>query len=153
MMILKKHNRSINKIQYFCVMIKKIIAYNFILIANLVLLVYTVLPHHHHEQQVCVDDVAIHTHSANKHNHQHNNTDSSTCLLKQAVIISSSQGKFLKSCDNCTDKHNHEFFILSNIGFGDLQPISVTEENVPKFQSFLISFVTTSIGLRAPPIV
>ncbi len=135
-------------------MIKKITAYSFILLANIVLLAHAVLPHHHHEQQVCIErthcasDTDAHVHNNDAKDHQHDgNTNSTACVLKQAVLIPSAQGRILNNCDN------HDFYILSNFGYVDLQPISEDVTYIPEFPSFFISFVTASLGLRAPPIV
>lgn len=141
-------------------MLKKITAYSFIMIANIFLLAQAVLPHHHHELQVCIDsshctDDATCCLNSTESDHQHdgqNNLDI-CCVLKQAFISPSLQGRFLKSLKNCTDNHNHNFFILSNLGYEDLQPVLIPLEDVPDFPPFLISFLTTSLGLRAPPIV
>lgn len=140
-------------------MIKKLTAFGFILIANMVMLAHAVLPHHHHEQQVCIerkhciDDATTHTHNSAEHNHQHDGTDNTACALKQAVIIPTSQDKFLKSCDNCTDNHYHDFYILSTFGYVFSEPVSEVVRYIPEFSSFYITFVTPTIGLRAPPIV
>lgn len=139
-------------------MIKKITAFSFLFLANIILLAHGVLPHHHHEQQVCfinthcTGDAAIHNHNSTEHSHQHDGTDNANCILKQAVIIPSSQSRILKDCDNCIYTHSHDFFIFSNnFAFKDLQPSSLNELTVPKFSSFFISFVTPTLGLRAPP--
>lgn len=137
-------------------MIKKITAYSFILLANIVLLAHAVLPHHHHEQQVCIErthcasDTETHVHNNDAKDHQHDgNANSTACVLKQAILIPSAQIRILNNCDN----HNHDFYILSNFGHVDLQPVSEVVTCNPEFPSFFISFVTTSLGLRAPPIV
>lgn len=141
-------------------MIKKITAYSLIFIANIVLLVHAVVPHHHHEQQVCIkpthcsSDTETHIHNTDAKDHQHDgNSNSTSCVLKQAVLIPSAQSRILNNCDNCSDDHNHDYYILSTFGHVDLQPISEDVTYIPEFPSFFISFVTTSLGLRAPPIV
>jgi hypothetical protein len=141
-------------------MIKKLTAYSFIILANIVLLAHAVFPHHHHEQQVCIErthcasDAEAHGHNTDAKDHQHDgNANSTECVLKQAFVIPSSQAKFVNNCDNCSDNHNHHFFILSNFGYVDLQPDFEVVTYIPEFSSFLISFVTTSLGLRAPPLV
>ncbi|MGV8112681.1 MAG: DUF6769 family protein [Lentimicrobium sp.] len=140
-------------------MIKKLTAFSFILLANIILLAHAVFPHHHHEQLVCierthcVDDATPHTQKSPEHNHQHDGADNTTCVINQAVIISSSQARFVNNCDNCSDNHNHDFYNLSNFGYIDLLPVSEVITYIPEFSSFLISYVTTSLGLRAPPVV
>jgi hypothetical protein len=140
-------------------MFKKLIAYSFIFLANLAILAHAVLPHHHHEQQVCferahcTDDAEAFSHNSTEHNHQHDATDNTTCVLSQAVIIPLSQTKSISNCDHRSGTDNHDFFIISNFGYDDFQSYSETKASAPEFHSFLISFVTTSLGLRAPPIV
>lgn len=144
---------------YICNVIKKITAYSFLVIANIILLAHTVLPHHHHEQLVCIeqahctDDETNHTQNSTEHNHQHDDSNSTTCALRQAAVIPSSQGRILKECDNNSDNQNNVFFIFSTIGFEGLQPLLLTVTTLPEFRSFLTSFVSFNIGLRAPPIV
>ncbi len=145
---------------YICIMIKKITAYSFLLIANIVLLAHVVLPHHHHEQQVCIErthcvtDEHSHFDNTSAKDHQHdNNSHSTICVLKQAVVIPSSQAKHLNNYDNCSDNHNHNFYILSNFGYVDLQPISEAIASKSVSPSFYTTFVTPTLGLRAPPIV
>ena len=138
-------------------MIKKVTAYSLILIANIVLLAHAVLPHHHHEQLVCIEqthctnDAISHSQTASDNHHQHDGAHLATCILKQAIIISTSQARLLNNCDNCSDNHNHDFFILSYFGLETLQPITVTVSTVPEFTFTFSSYITSSLGLRAPP--
>jgi hypothetical protein len=144
-------------------MIKKITAYSFILLANIVLLAHAVVPHHHHETQVCIEkthcetDFEAHKHQPNeenhKHNHEHDGNNGSLCVLKQAIVLPVHQSRQLDGCSDCSDNHNHDFFIFSDFGYVDLQPDFEVVTYIPEFSSFLISFVTTSHGLRAPPLV
>lgn len=140
-------------------MVKKIIAFSFVFLANLAILAHAFLPHHHHEQQVCferthcADDAEVYSHNSTERNHQHDATDNTSCVLNQAVIIPLSQTKSISSCDHRSDTGYDDFFIISNFGYDDFQTYSETEASAPEFHSFLISFVTTSLGLRAPPIV
>jgi len=138
----------------------KLTAYIFILIASIVLLAHAVIPHHHHHQQVCVERTdcigndGAHTHNSPESDHQRGcNTDSYTCVLKQAYVIPSSQGRILKDCENCSNTHNHDFYILANFGYSDLKPVSKDVALIPKLPPSLTSFVTITPGLRAPPIV
>lgn len=141
-------------------MIKKITAYSLILLANFVLLAHAVLPHHHHEQQVCIEqkhcanDAESHVHNIDIKDHQHDgNKNSTTCILKQSILIPSAQIRILNNCDNCSDNHNHDFYILSNYGYVDFQPITEIIIYTPDLPSFYTKNVTPTLGLRAPPIV
>jgi len=140
--------------------VKKITAYSFLILANIILLAHAVIPHHHHESVVCVeqkhcqdDEIPLH-HNNSEHEHQHDgNENSNCCILKQYVVTPSFQGKQLRSCDNCSDNHNHDYYTLSNIGYCDLQPVSKVVTYYPVHSSYLLSFVTSTLGLRAPPTV
>jgi hypothetical protein len=140
-------------------MIKKLAAYSLILIANIVLLAHAVIPHHHHHLVVCIvnthchDDSLAHNHDFSPKDHEHDgNTNSNTCVLKQAVVIPTSQDKLFKSCDNCTNSHNHNFYILPNFEFADLLPVSEVASNIPELSFFITPFVRLILRLRAPPI-
>lgn len=141
-------------------MIKKLTAYSFILFANIILLAHAVIPHHHHHQQVCIERTdcvgndVTHTHNTPESDHQRDcNTDLTACVLKQVFLIPSAQGRILKACDNCTDSHNQGLYKLSNFEYLDLQPVLIIVTSIPEFSPFLKSFVTSTLGLRAPPIV
>lgn len=139
-------------------MIKKLTAFSFLLLASMLLLAHAVLPHHHHHQQVCIEtthcntDEEDHAHKSSETDHQHDgSTDSSTCVLKQAYIIPSSQERFVNNLNNPQD--NLHFFIFSNFEQVDLQPVSDYIKFTPKLFSFYTKFITPTLGLRAPPIV
>lgn len=141
-------------------MLKKITAYSFLIIANIVLLAHAVIPHHHHHQQVCienthcVDDEFAHTHDSSEHNHHHdgNNSDNS-CYLKQAAVISSVQSKLSHSCNRCPDNHHHDFIITPNFEFDEFHSFSAAVSCIPEISFTITSYVTRTLGLRAPPVV
>ncbi|MDX9880527.1 MAG: hypothetical protein RBS73_00580 [Prolixibacteraceae bacterium] len=141
-------------------MIKKLTAYSLILVANIVLLAHAVIPHHHHQSVICIeqkhchDDTSTHEHSNAKPSHQDDgNKNSTSCVLKQSFLVPPSQGKHLKSYNNCSDNYNHDYYLLSNIEYSDLQPIFNVVSYFPLHSSYIISFVTSALGLRAPPTV
>ena len=135
----------------------------FTIFAVTIVLAYAVIPHHHHESEVCV--ISSHCETGNdehkqtpiEHNHEHdgeNNFDH--CALDQVFITPFNQLK-------------PEFEYLSNTGhFSQLDLFQATLldndllEHFPVVElvdqhHFLLStyykLASTSIGLRAPPIV
>lgn len=141
-------------------MIKQITAYSFILIANMVLLAHAVIPHHHHQAVICIeqnhgdDDSLLHNHNVPDHDHQHDdNTNSTTCVLQQTFVVPALHSNLFKCCCNYSDNQNLDFYILSKLGLTELQPVSKVVARFPLHSSYLISFVTSTLGLRAPPIV
>lgn len=139
-------------------MIGKLTAYGLIILANIILLAHAVIPHHHHESVICIEqkhcqnDTKQHKHNVTEHDHQHNdNKNSTTCILKQSFVVPTSQGKYLKTGINYLYNPNHDCFLSSNFGYSDLQAVLKIAFCFPERSSSILSFVTSSLGLRAPP--
>ncbi len=140
-------------------MIKKFSAFSFILLANIILLAHAVIPHHHHDSVICIkqnhcqDDRIPYNHNVTEHNHQHDgNKNSTSCILKQSVVVPTSQGRQLKSCDNYSGNHNPDYYTQSHFGISDLQADSKVVAYYPVQAFYLLLFVTSALGLRAPPL-
>lgn len=141
-------------------MLKKLTAYSFILLANIVLLAHAVVPHHHHQSIACVesshcqDDNIAHKHNAPADNHQHDGSSSANCILKQAVIVPSNQGKNETDCVFCSLNHSLDLqFTLPYTGNEAIIPIFSIVASIPDVSFSFSSYITTSLGLRAPPLV
>jgi cell division protein FtsL len=133
-------------------------AFIFVLLANMVLLAHAVIPHHHHQQQVCVEsthclnDEYAHTHESSQHNHHHDGSADNCCILKQAVFITTVQLRLSDSNNTCLDNHTLNFIILSDFGFDEFYSLSVIASCIPEISFTITSYVTKTLGLRAPPI-
>lgn len=141
-------------------MIKKLTAYSFILLANIVLLAHAVVSHHHHQIVVCVesshcqDNNIAHKNNTPEDNHQHDGSSSANCILNQAIILSSNQGKNETDC--VFYSHNRSLaldYTLSHTGNDTIIPIFRIVASAPTVSFSFSSCITTSLGLRAPPIV
>ncbi len=141
---------------------KKIIEYSFILIANFVLLAHAFVPHHHHQQQVCIErthcktDSESHKHKANEPNHhnEHDDENSTNCLLKQAVILPVHQPRQLNECSDCNDNHSHDFqSTLFNVSHETVIPSCKIVISAIEVTPYYSSLLQSSLGLRAPPTV
>lgn len=140
-------------------MIRKTIAFIFILLANIILLAHVVFPHHHHEQQVCLNFSHCHNtgNDSSTHptdcTHEHDSESPVTnCILKQLVVVPAGQGRiepvvlYLENFSDC-------FILQAGYSF-ELQSTELVRKNpyskdVPVFQPFL----DYTQGLRAPPAV
>jgi hypothetical protein len=78
-------------------MYKRRIAFTFLLLANLILLAHTAIPHHHHqnllcfEREHCADDGIPHEPGQPEQNHQHDNDPvRNLCLLADDFLSASS---------------------------------------------------------------
>ena len=142
-------------------MLRKITAYIFILLANTVLLAHAVVPHHHHHEQVCIDNTCCqenakdHEHNTPQDNHQHDgDNNSATCVLKQVVVLPSNLGRQENACYYGYDNHSYDFIsIVFLTGNDEFIPVFRIFDSVNDLASSYPSFLNTSLGLRAPPIV
>ncbi len=144
-------------------MIKRTTALFFILLANIVLLAHTVVPHHHHKEQVCIEnehcqnDSLAHKHNTPEHNHQHDGENSSeSCALKQAVVVPANSLRHEFKCLGCDDNHSQLVYfqaILFVSEYISFVPKIISIAQIPLITSSHSNLVSTSSGLRAPPVV
>ncbi|MDP3180594.1 MAG: hypothetical protein Q8M67_02145 [Bacteroidota bacterium] len=144
-------------------MIKRTTALFFILLANIALLVHAVVPHHHHKSLVCIEsshcqsDSYAHNHSTTAHDHEHDgNAGTECCVLKQAVVIPANFLRQEFKCLGCDDNNSpfvHFQAILFSNEFKSFVPKIISIAQIPLKTSSHSCFVSTSSGLRAPPIV
>jgi hypothetical protein len=144
-------------------MIKRITSIAFILLANILLLAHAVVPHHHHHKQVCLvnshcidinlaDDL-----NTNRDNHNHDGEkNSDDCILKEPVIVLTNQWKVdLRFNDKTPDQTSlDEFYncpshIITGFIFPVFSRVLTSHFNNSRYSSL----VSTSLGLRAPPVV
>ncbi len=144
-------------------MIKKSTAIFFILLANIILLAYVVFPHHHHESQFCIisthcqADSKTHKHNTPERDHEHDgNKNTEYCFLKQVVVIPANSVRIVYKSPVCTDHYRPYIDFQSVLFNNELKPfvsIFLTNADIPLTGSSYSRFVSTSLGLRAPPLV
>lgn len=142
-------------------MVKRITAFIFILLANIVLLAHAVVPHQHYFGHVCIgtehsqDNEATHESNSTEPDHKHDGNNTSTsCVLKQAVVLPTNQSR--QECDyiSYTDNNSTKFlFALFNSGTESAVLVLLCEASDKVIIPSYSSFVNTSLGLRAPPVV
>lgn len=138
-------------------MIKKLTAYSFILLANIVLLAHAVIPHHHHEtdaiepsQTYSSNAEKEHHHSFPEHEHQQ---DDYLFVIRQAFVLSTNPGRLLNNDDDCTGNNGLDYFFIQtlNILYDYIPP----DDKIPIWdnpQKFIIT-VSCTFGSRAPPAI
>lgn len=149
---------------------KKLIGFLFLMLANLALLAHTVIPHHHHDEDVvliCYHISAENSISDNQINlqsphdidgHAHgNNGLGDTCVLNELYIRSSSGVSSSSESDE-----NPGFIDFSTLislfcyDFNALTMIRDAGEQPFIRKPFIFSsynrHITSSLGLRAPPV-
>lgn len=138
-------------------MIKRITAIPFLLFVSIILLAHAVIPHHHHHGEFCMDnqcqtDIETQTNNVGEHNHKNNgNSEHQFCVLKQVVVVPQ---KIFKSAYNFYDDQNQShlsqfLFFNSNCDLKSFASVTSVYRNYKTFYHSL--FVTTGLGLRAPP--
>ncbi len=144
-------------------MIKRVTAIFFILMANIILLAHAAIPHHHHNNRFCIIDLhaqtgcEAHQHDATEHHHHEHdgNKNSELCVLKQDIVIPSNQLKL--DCKSFEYKDNHSPFnnfqaIIFKNELSVFAPIFVSCVQKILKTSGHACFISSAIGLRAPPI-
>jgi len=143
-------------------MIRRTTVFAFLMLANLVLLAHAVVPHHHHNKQVCFKhshcnhDGLADEHGTNQDNHSHdgdNNHDN--CVLREPIVVFSNQWKsdlILNITIDLSDLDDFHYNLLnSSPDFQILILSNFLYERV--INGSYSSLVSSSVGLRAPPVV
>lgn len=143
-------------------MVKKVKAYIFLVIANVVFLTYAVIPHHHHLEQICVltshchNDLETQKHHSCDHQHEHDNNQH-VCALNQPAIKPSNQTKQECKCFvlgyNSYPSDFSLFSFLNTAGTEAFRSAVCAHHPVPALLGTYSDFVNASLGLRGPPLV
>ena len=131
-------------------------AYIITFIANIFLLVYAVVLHHHHESksQICILSSHCQTDdNDDSENHQHDShTKSNNCLLTQAIVLPLSNNT--KENQSIVYDYGFDVFInTSNELFNKYLVLNPIEILIPDIPFIFSSYIHSSLGLRAPPVV
>lgn len=139
-------------------MIRKPIAYSFIMIASFILLAHDIVPHHHYEADIAFELFHKNSSKSEKdHNlpfpeHAHQHTDY-LAVFRQVFSYSAHTGRLLDRDDVCPESNLIDcLFLFSLNSFCIYYPparLSVfcgASSLLPDIQSY-------TFGLRAPPVV
>jgi len=137
-------------------MIKKIIAYSFILIAGVIILAHDLVPHHHHDTDAVEQSQTNTSHSDKDHHrhfpeHQHQNGD--YLLIVRPLITVSLNTINLFEENNSSDNNVPDYFFIHTPIF--LHVYSPPDYKIPIWEKHQL-FQTTvafTFWLRAPPTV
>ena len=147
-------------------MIKRTAAIFFILLANISLLAHAVIQHHHHSGIICntsshcQTDIDVQHPNKPEHNHKHGgNSGANYCTLNQEVELPRNVIKAFSSYkdkvrdNNTVDLFGDVRFVFLRNAF--LPPVFFKTTVFTRFDSFFSSqvFLSSGLGLRAPPIV
>lgn len=139
----------------FSKMMKKRIYIFMILLAGITMATFSIIPHHHHGDSICF----VNTHCEkvpdceNEPAHHHHHDDMSGCELSDRIVPQTLIQKH--DCSGlCSDCCGHIALLIAILP--DLQEIPVSHTFLPFRQkpfinSYLLTHVSRSLGLRAPP--
>lgn len=144
-------------------MIKKSAAIFLILFASLLLLAFAVIPHHHHQQQICF----LHSHCENDADRDNKDSNGGShkhdcegytdgCILQEPVVVPSNQWKpEIKSGNVIYDNSGNDDFQYPLVSSLVKAFVSVLYNiaTVPLNNCSYSFHVSSSLGLRAPPVV
>lgn len=143
-------------------MTKRITSLFFLILANIILLAHSLVPHHYHAHssiactedthceasEICTEDIQ----HESKHQH-HDPSNISECQLKQAAVLPAG----LHDQDYGLDWghiHFHDGYTASaSQHFDAFLPLLLASQSWPDRTSQYLSFICASAGLRAPPII
>ncbi len=141
---------------------KQLLSVIFVLTANAVLLFHAVLPHHHHDSVACFDESKDCPLNPN-HHHRNQLCDNShddphnpgLCVLEQVVSVFAKKFIILKPrCPQNNDPVHYQTLFGTRLklfaGNRSIHKIFVLE---PEYLIGYTSYISVSIGLRAPPAV
>jgi len=126
---------------------RKKVAIGFLLLANIVLLAHTVLPHHHHSDGAVCFFVNSCNNDVSHDNENHHNRCEGCNLLNNVFINQQTGQDHLKY-----EPASHPVLFFTPYNNIDLsQKISFSFEYIPFLTSLYSSAVLRTCGLRAPP--
>ncbi|MDR2621833.1 MAG: hypothetical protein LBC48_04535 [Dysgonamonadaceae bacterium] len=134
-------------------MIKRIYI-TLIFTANLLLLVYSVIPHHHHGGMPHFVMSEMYQHN-DRDDCSHNREGRQTCLFEQNIDAVYEQSEL-----NCQDAscvlHHPEMFLYEAVFLIFSYDFSLVRETIPLLEppyliSYYCDYVNSGQGLRAPP--
>lgn len=142
-------------------MIKRTASIFLILFANVVLLAFAVIPHHHHHHQICF----VKSHCENDRDNKDSNGDSHKhdcegysggCILQEPVVVPSNQWKqeikFVNWINDNSGNDDFQYPLASSL-INVFIPVSYNITTVPLNICSYSFHVSSSLGLRAPPVV
>lgn len=134
---------------------KKAIPLSLLLLANIIMLAHTFVPHHHHNGVIVaiLEGTSKSKYENHDHDHRHeSNSASEKCALNEVYTRSDESSKIV-SCQNC-DPIPRDIFvapgIINKLGF--VYEYGIPFRQKPFIESLHYIFSSGSVGLRAPPI-
>lgn len=143
-------------------MIRKTAAVAFLMLANFILLAHAVVPHHHHDKLICfksahcnLDDLRD-EHGTTRDGHSHDGDNNhNDCALKEPVGVLSHQSRSDLIANSTTDRSGLDDFDYNLLNTNPEFQISALSTFLYEraVNGLYSSLVSSSLGLRGPPVV
>jgi len=138
-------------------------AFGFILLANIMLLVHSLVSHHHHKGIVCFTQNQTEEICCNDAQHEHNkgcddshSDDSACCVVKQDFLIPSDEiGKTTRCVVSEIHSKIQIWFVALLTSNIELKLLSNSKFKHQFFDDFPLNsyYLSSSLSLRAPPCI
>ena len=144
-------------------MIRKALAVTFVALAGILMLANTAFPHHHHGSEICYQNSHCHNESSNgnKQNpsspHEHDgNSSQDICVLGVPVLLPAGQEYNECKCIPYTYYYTGATIFstpLFSYESEKIFPFLILNDSSSGTVSLYSLLVSSSLGLRAPPVV
>lgn len=144
-------------------MIRKALAVTFVALAGILMLANTAFPHHHHGSEICYQNLHCHNESSNGHEqnpsspHEHDSSSNqNVCVIGGPVLLPASQEYGECKCIPYTYYHTvAPIFATSLFSYESekIFPFFILNDSSSGTVSLYSLLVSSSLGLRAPPVV
>ena len=142
-------------------MFRRATAISLLFLANIILLAVTVVPHHHHGDMICfmASHCSGHEHDTDCSHHEHNplhshehHGDANCCKVEEWLLPNiEPEHKHQHHC-LCTTCNNNLFVaVLPDLPKPDIKPVNLLFRQTPFEETYILVFVSQTLGLRAPP--
>lgn len=132
-------------------------------VANIMILVHSVIPHHHHINQICLEGSLCNQNESNqpdfkgKDSHKHGSNNSEPCVLEQYDALPAHNIRFdyILSTPSSADNSANQLLAIQNYNFSDAEGYLQNINSILLLRSapFANSFFDLSYGMRGPPVI
>jgi hypothetical protein len=145
---------------------KRALGISFLLLANVITLVHSVVPHHHHNGIPVAFAITHHEHSDIEHDHHlhdtaqpvkqegdsHKHTIAEECLLQTVYVKINHGERAFRLMDNGFDPFFCLFVLYATYSIPEITDYGLPFWQKPYLISYLTEYISQSLGLRAPPV-
>ncbi|MDR2804571.1 MAG: hypothetical protein LBB85_02865 [Dysgonamonadaceae bacterium] len=145
---------------------KRAFGISFLLLANIIILAHSAIPHHHHNGMPVAHATTHHEHDDAGHDHHHHDTEqpvkhdgnshrhnmAEDCLLRKVYVKASNDERAFRFMDNDFAPFFCLFVLHTTYSIPKITDYGLPFRQKPYLISCLTEYISQSLGLRAPPV-